>query len=477
MQIDESITKAELFALVKSLLAENLALRNEVAALKNRVAELKRQAGTDSSTSSKPSSSDGLKKKPRIVAPGKSGRPSGGQKGHPGAHLRRKEIPDAVEDHLPGVCAGCGAALTAADDLGAVEIRQVLDLPSSLPFLATDHRVHACGCSACGKATRGVFPDGVSAAVQYGTNLESLVVLLCTVHAVAEDRLADLLRAMFGLEISPATIGSMLRRREAALAPAADAIEEAAKAAPVRGMDETGIRIGGKTLWLHLVATTFLTAYFPKERRGDIPAVSGGTVVHDHFSPYRTRLSGVAHALCGAHLLRELLAAETLDKEAWAGRMRLCLIRSCHEANEAKRRDGTAVEPGLAEALRQEYDRIVAEGIAFHAVLPPFARPGKRGRTAKRPGHNLVVRLRDFRSDVLRFLEDPDVPFSNNLAEQAARKPKTKLKVSGGFRSMDGAKVHARLLSIVETARKHGVAILDALRSEPLALLRTFRLV
>lgn len=430
------------------------ALEGLVADLAAKVAELTRRLALDSGNSSKPPSSDGLGKKPaRIPSRAKSGRKPGGQTGHEGSTLAPAPDPDEVMDHLPSSCA-CGAALSAADSTGAFDARQVVDIPRPSPALVCEHRAHSLRCRACGKTTKAEFPAGVSAPAAYGPELMAVAAWLSAWNLVPRARLAMLFAELFGARASASTLASLVSRKAADLREAASAIAETAALAPVKHMDETGVRVAGKLAWLHTVSTVALTSYFAKDRRGDIPSVAGGTIVHDFFGPY-AGVEGVRHGMCGAHLVRELRCAEEIDKEPWAGE----LARAMAQAAKAKA-EGTLD----ADAAEAEYDRLVAEGISFHESLPPFDR--RPGSKARRVGHNLALRLRDHRESVLRHLRDPDVPFSNNLAEQALRMPKARQKVSGCFRTMGGAESFADLRTVMETARKQGWGTLAVLRME-----------
>ena len=200
----------------------------------------------------------------------------------------------------------------------------------------------------------------------------------------------------------------------------------------------------------------------------------GGVIVHDHFKPYYAMPGGVRHALCNAHHLRELKALIDIDKEQWAGQMRDLLV----EANGAVR--GAIVEGAAAlptpvlRSLIKRYNAIIRRGLAFHRNQPPLARQiGARGRAPHRPGHNLLIRLHKFKRDVLRFLYDFAVPFTNNEAERDLRMKKVKMKISGGFRTMAGARTFARIRTVISTARKRGWNILQTLTATPAALIQS----
>ncbi len=190
----------------------------------------------------------------------------------------------------------------------------------------------------------------------------------------------------------------------------------------MRNLDETGFRISGKTQWLHSASTAALTHYRVSEKRGALwKTLQGGIIVHHHFKPYFT-LKEVAHALCNAHHLRELKALTDIEKEPWATKMSRLLVTAARTVRRAVEQGQSAVAERISRRIVAVYDAIVLRGLAFHEQQPALERrPGARGRSAKRPGHNLLVRLRDFKTEALRFLFDFAVPFTNNQAEQHIR--------------------------------------------------------
>jgi transposase len=451
-----------------------------IAELRARIAELERHLGLNSGNSGKPPSSDGLKKQPARVSSlrERSGKKTGGQKGHPGKTLSRTETPDATINHYPEVCEGCGAPLSeaAATDHTA---RQVFDLPEPQPLVVTEHRAFACRCGNCGRQTRAAFPDAVTAPVQYGARIAAFVIYLLHYQLLPEKRLSELMADLFGVNLVTATIASMSRNCATRFQGFAAAVRDHVAAAPVKHMDETGFRIGGKTQWLHIASTIWLTFYRVSPKRGSLLENVAGIVVHDHWKPYYT-LKGVLHALCNAHHLRELQALIEIEKEDWARKMQRLLRRACHAANLA-REQGVPLSPRLIALIDRCYDAILAEGFALHEAQPALLRAtgkGKRrGRKPRRVGHNLLLRLSTRKQDVLRFLSDPAVPFTNNLAERDGRMMKLRQKISGGFRSEEGATDFGIVRSLLSTAKKQGWDILQAITREPGYLIAELRTV
>jgi transposase len=471
---EDATTAAGGDAMLAALRAENALLRAENAVLTGRLAELERRLGLNSSNSGKPPSSDGLNKPPRVSSLREpSGKRTGGQKGHPGKTLRRTETPDVTIDHYPELCAGCGQPLTAVMATDHVA-RQVFDLPEPTPLIVTEHRAHGCRCVTCGTRTRAAFPQGVSAPVQYGERISAFVLYLLHYQLLPEQRLAALMADLFGVKLVTATIARISQDCAHRFRDFADAVRDHVASAPVKHMDETGFRISGKTQWLHIASTVWLTFYRVSAKRGSLLAKVTGIVVHDHWKPYYT-MTGVLHALCNAHHLRELKALVEIEKEDWAHNMQRLLRRACHATNLA-REQGVSLKPGLIALFDRRYDAILAEGLVFHEAQPALAKARRRGRPPRRVGHNLLLRLSNRKHDVLRFLTDPAVPFTNNLAEQDGRMMKLRQKISGGFRSEDGAKDFAVIRSVLSTARKQGWNLLQTLTNTPARLIADIRL-
>ena len=461
------ILPAEVRELIEALRRENEALRAQNAVLLAKVAELQRQLELNSSNSSKPPSSDGLKKKPRVPGSlrGRSGKRSGGQKGHKGDTLKQVEAPDRIERHAANVCRRCCAGLAATMQTG-VEKRQVFDLPERL-IEVTEHQASVYCCAACGFETKAEFPAGVAAPAQYGERIRAAAIYLNVQQLIAEGRVAQTMNDLFGAPyLCSASLTAWVEDKAAALSGVAAHIGVLAAQAPVRHLDETGFRVAGKGQWLHTVSTEALTFYRVTEQRGAVPKdLTGGVVVHDHFKPYYG-LTGVAHAFCNAHHLRELKALIEIDAEPWAKDMSELLVAANEAVRKARDAGETALPPAAVEGFVARYWEAVRAGLAFHRSLPRLEKRA-RGRTKRRPGHNLLERLKRYKNDVLRFLYDFTVPFTNNLAEQALRMMKVKMKISGAFRTFKGATDFAALRSVVATARKHGLNILQALTAQP----------
>ena len=310
-------------------------LRRRIAALEAEVADLRRQLGQDSSNSSKPPSSDGLKKKPRI--PGSLRGRSGGQTGHEGGTLRQVADPDRVVRHEARACGHRGSPLNPRSATG-IEKRQVFDL-AERPLLVTEHQASIYRCEHCRGVTKAAFPDGVVTAAQYGERVKAAAVYLNIQQLIPEDRTAQALSDLFGAPlICPASIVAWVGKKAQELRQVYAFIGERVAEAKARHLDETGFRIAGKLQWLHTTSSLAFTFYRADEKRGAIPEdLQGGVVVHDHFLPYR-RLDAVDHAFCNAHILRELKSLIEFDHEPWAEHMRDMLLAANLASTKPARR-------------------------------------------------------------------------------------------------------------------------------------------
>ena len=469
----------KMLRLTEAFVRENAALERENAGLRERIAELERSAALDSTTSGKPPSSDGLKKKKtpkrtRSQRPA-TGRPSGGQAGHEGTTLKQTDTPDHVVDHDPSACSDCGEPLSDTDRHGAPVCRQLFDIPEPHPLEVTGHRAHRCLCGACATVTMAAFPDGITAPVQYGPRITAWVSYLLHAQFVPEKRLRELMHDLFSVSLSTATIAAMgrrtARRFESFLARVTGIIS---KKAPVKHLDETGLRVAARIRWLHVLCTPLLTALRIGTGRGDVGKDLEGILIHDDYASYFT-LEGVRHGACNAHHLRGLQALIDIDREQWARSMHR-LLRRAHRATRFAREKDREVPASLVARISCAWDRIPDDAIAFHEAQPPL-KTGKRGRPSRRVGHNLALRLQKHKKGCLRFLSDPRVPFTNNEAERDLRMAKLRQKISGGFRSEDGASHFATLRAVINTARKQDWNVLQTLaHPDPIRLIPTLRL-
>jgi transposase len=434
--------------------------------LEGRLGEVERKVEKTSRNSSKPPSSDGLRR--QAAEPREPGsRPSGGQPGHEGATRAWTETPDEVRELRPEGDCGCGRAPAGqAERTG--ERRQQIEIPEPKARV-TEYRQIVVAC-ACGCEHRGAFPPGVTPHVGYGPRLKAYAVGLVDGHFVGLARTAEILADQYGVRPSDGTVQTWIGEAAERLGGAYEASRQAILAAEVARFDESGARVDGHTLWLHVAGTAGQAFYtiHPKRGREAMEAAGilptfAGIAVHDHWGPY-FGFTQAAHGLCNAHILRELrYFEEATDGHQWPVRLREILVAG-KKAVEASRADGkAALDAAQMESLLARYDEWVGAGLAVFPERPK--EPGQKGPPKQDPATNLLRRLRDFKAEVLRFLTDFRVPFDNNLAERLVRPVKVKLKVTGGFRAVGGAEAFCVIRSVWETNKRQGVNPFQTLRS------------
>lgn len=429
-------------------------------------ATLRAGLSTDRHHRSQPPSSDGPGRTPHPQSLRRpSGRKPGGQPGHPGHPLRLVEEPDAITVHTPPCCQACGQSLAQVPAQRRAR-RQVVDLPP-LQVQVTEHQAETECCPGCGTPTTAVFPAGVTAPVQYGPGVAALAVYLNQAQLLPLGRTAELLAERCGCPLSERTLEAAVLACHAQLADVEAAIKQGVTAAAVAHVDETGLKVGGKTAWLHVASTARLTFYGAHPNRGQaalealgvLPAFRG-RAVQDGWSSY-WQYPACAHALCNAHHLRELpFVAEQLG-QAWA-QERQALRLAIKQAVDAARAQGQrALLAAVQQAFAVRYDALLAAG---HQANPPPMPTGKRGRPKLGKAGRLVARLETHKAATLAFMTDFTVPFDNNLAERDIRMTKLQQKVSGGFRTRPGAERFCRIRRYIATLRKQGLPVLAALQ-------------
>src|SRR5258706_1117895 len=309
-------------ALVERLLREQSQLAQQVQTLAARVQELETRLNKDSHNSHKPPSSDGLAKLPRRRSRRqRSGKTSGGQAGHLGFTLQPVAAPNQIVTHAPSpVCPHCQTSLETAPRV-IRERRQVFELPPLQPVVIEHQLLQVC-CPQCQAVAAGQFPLEVTQPTQYGPGVKALAVYLHEYQQMPMARTQEFFTDVLHLPLSEGTLAHARETCAVRLEPVETAIKQGVAQSAVVNFDETGIRVEGRTNWLHVASTPALTYYALHAKRGQIAMNAigilpdfKGTAVHDALHAYLAY--GCRHGLCNAHLLRDLTAAAETTDQTW----------------------------------------------------------------------------------------------------------------------------------------------------------------
>ena len=430
----------ELAAENTNLVAENVKLTAEVKKLNERLLQYDKPL-KDSHNSSTPPSRENIKSQVvrrtrSLRSPGV--RHTGGQPGHAGATLLMRDKPDIIETHTPDYCSRCGLSLSAVQGK-EVETRQSIDIPLPVCPVVTGHVSIEKVCS-CGKCNRGTFPVHVKPGVSYGVNLHAIVAYLSTVQHIPFKRLTGTLKDLYGIEISQGTVSNILNRMRRQSQSGYEAIRQIITKSPVVGADETGEHLDGVLHWMWVFQNAVATYIFQHPSRGKAAidehfpeGLPKSILVTDRHRSY-FNMDTAGHQICLAHLLRELLYLEELDKkQKWASSMLELLRESIHQKKTASLNefDIDSIKEKFNVLMNQDLSRLNKQ---FNAMQKSLIK---------------------HREHVLHFLEIREVPPDNNASERSIRPLKVKQKVSGMFKSENGANAFCQLYSIVDTARKN----------------------
>lgn len=436
--------------------------------LQAAIKDLKERLNKNSNNSSKPPSTDGPEQpKPKSLRE-PSGKKPGGQPGHKGSGLSLEIKPTEMIVHAPAQCEGCSMKGTCVR-CGISPARNVLEV--NIDIQVTAHYVESYACPKMKQEVIcGEFPEGIGSSLQYGPGIRALCVGLNTMGMMSVNRTHEFLEGLLGLPISTGTIVTMVSQCAQKLESTLEKIRQALLRRPVVHFDETGVRVDGKTCWVHTACDSLYTYLSAQEKRGTqgmdaagiLPAFPG-IAIHDCWSPYWS-YSVAGHGLCCAHLLRELNAVMENDepeKAKWAKEMKALLLEMKKYKDSVLEQEKPTLEPVKIAEYEQRYDQVIND--AYQTYPLPEQPVGKRRRPKRGKRLALIDRLAKHKGEICLFLHNLAVPFTNNLAEQSVRMMKVKTKVCGCFRSQDGISVFAKIMSYLQSAAKHDISAFAAL--------------
>lgn len=457
----------------EQLEAEKRELQEQVETLQGqlqealaRIKQLEERLKKDSHNSHKPPSSDGLQRK-RHSLRRRSGKKSGGQEGHSGQTRALVQAADRISSHRPESCEQCGSDLQGREGQ-VVERRQVHDLPA-IRLEVEEHQVQEVCCPQCQSVTRGRFPASVGAPVQYGSRVQAWAVYLNQYQLVPMERTCEILSQGLGCNLSQGTLANWVQLASQGLQATMEQIKQRLLACKLQHVDETGIHLGTKRHWLHNVSTPFLTLQQWHQSRGRAALDAIGILPKYHGRLMRDRWSSYdaydcLQSICAAHLLRDLIGLFERSKQEWADRMKRVLTAMNRVAWYWRHQGAKAVPKPIRDRWVARYFEVLATGFAAQAPPAPLTtEQKKRGRPAQSEAKNMLDALLHRADQVLAFLDDLSIPFTNNQAERDLRMVKVQQKISGTFRSQEGATAFCTIRSYLSTMHKQGRAMLASL--------------
>ena len=457
---EQTETNAELRQIISNL-------NKTIDELNQTIKNLTEKLNKNSRNSSKPPSSDGLNKPSPKSLRKSSGKKVGGQPNHPGVNLMTLADPDVIIQHMSSTCSNCYRQRDCKDNLKIGETRKVIDAVVEVKI--TEHQALVLECPRYGIQQKGDFPPDINAVVQYGKNLQALTIALDTIGAVSMNRTHEILSGIFNIPLSTGTINNMVNNCANTLDEINENIRLKLTEVEVINCDETGTRVDGQTVWVHNVSNSQYTHLTISDKRGQegmdsgrVLSEFGGIIIHDCWAPY-WKYTDSQHALCNVHLLRELTGIEeNYPQQRWATDFKHLLLEMKRQKEHAVAKGKTQLDKELYQEFDLRYDKIIANAYSKNPLIKTEVR--KRGRKKKGKNLALIERLALYKKSICMFIYNFVVPYDNNQAERDIRMIKIKTKVSGCFRSFDGARNYLKIMSYVGTAKKHGFNAFEAIQ-------------
>lgn len=451
------------------ILQERIVALEEIIQEQNSIIDgLKSMIKKNSTNSSMPPSTDGLKKINRNKSlRKKSTKKQGGQKNHEGHHLVTVAEPDEIKQHMPEKCVSCPKRNECLKKASVKNSREVVDIITSVKIVRHD-KMNVSKCPLTGEKMEGKFPEDVRSSIQYGNDLRAFITALNVEGGLGIKKIHDIIGNVYDIPISTGCITSIVSRCAEKIKTTVIRIKDKLLESEVLNCDETGIRTEGRTQWVHSASNdeyTYMTVHQKRGQEGmksaEILQNYNGIIVHDFWKPYY-KFDNLKHGLCNAHLLRELKGILTDDSsQTWAAEFKKLLLDMKKAVDYAKSKGKAKLSSYYLKKFSKEYERILETAYAQNPK--PLKENHKRGRVKKGKVLCLIERLDNHRVEVCLFTKNFEVPFDNNQAERDIRIIKVKNKICGCFRTQKGAEEYLTINSFLSTVKKKGINILEAL--------------
>lgn len=446
----------KLLSINDKILKENEFLKKENAELKDEIKSLKNKLCLNSTNSSKPPSSDSFIRMTKPLRE-KKGKKAGGQYGHEGNTLKMVDNPDKIELHKLDTCIYCKENLSSIE-LFNIEKRQVFDLPP-LCLEVTEHQVEVKVCCSCGKLNKSSFPESILSPTQYGNRIKAFCLYLNNYQLIPFERVSETMENILGVRVNESSIFSYTKEIYDNLSFTEQMLKNRLINSEILNLDETGFYVNNKRNWLHSYSTKYLTFYSHHEKRGKVAmdkigllSLFNGIGVHDFWKSYFNY--DFTHTLCNSHHLRELNFVSESEKLDWSKKIKDLLLEIKNTVENSKFIGKKNLNQETLNQYSLNYLSILNEALLNY----PTSEERKQTKAK-----NLLDRLINYKDSVLAFMYNFDVPFDNNQAERDIRMMKLKQKISGCFRTENGAKYFCRIRSFISTSKKNGQNILQQL--------------
>lgn len=372
--------------------------------------------------------------------------------------------------HIPEKCIHCENRETCTANRHDVLTRNVLSV--KVTFTVEPHVVQAVACpkEECDSILlSGSFPSDVSSSMQYGSQVKAMAMTLTSYGFTSWEKTRVIMGSFLGRSMGKGCIEDFSFELAAKLQNTIEGIKNALWLSKICCLDETGYRVDSRLGWIHSACNTLFTYVSIQQKRGLEGMSAAGFLdyyenlfVTDAWKPYMG-MPKDRHAMCNGHALRECLGIALFFEEdtIWSSDFIELMLRMNSRRDELIAQGSHSFPEKEKEEFYNKYDETLSKGFALHPM--PVKRSKKNGPVAKGKALNLLLRLKEYKQCYCMFVENFEVPFTNNTAEQSFRSFSEKMGVSQCFKTWEGARAFMVIWSYISSCIKHKLPIVDAL--------------